>query len=175
MIGVSDPVRVVDWSPDWPAEFACYARRIHDALGSLPVAIEHVGSTAVAGLAAKPIIDIDVVLRHDADLAEAVRRLDRIGYRHEGDIGIPGRHAFAWPQGQQRHHVYIVTVGGDAHTRHLLFREYLCAHPDAAQEYAALKRRLSSAHATDRAAYTEGKTEFIERILETAAAVAGQS
>jgi GrpB-like predicted nucleotidyltransferase (UPF0157 family) len=134
-----------------------------------------VGSTSVRGLAAKPIIDIDVVLVRDADVVEAIQRLGLIGYRHEGDLCIPGREAFAWPPGAQRHHLYLVVAGGAAHTAHLTFRDHLRAHPDVAREYGVLKRRLSSAHAGDRAAYTEGKTEFIERVLESAAAQASAS
>src|SRR4051812_22147623 len=140
--GVSEPVDVVEWSPEWPAQFERYARRLGDALGSLPLAVEHVGSTAVPGLPAKPVIDIDVVLRRDADVAEAVRRLARVGYRHEGDLGIPGREAFAWPPGEQRHHVYVVIVDGAAHAAHVLFRDYLRGHPGMAREYGELKRRL---------------------------------
>jgi GrpB-like predicted nucleotidyltransferase (UPF0157 family) len=172
---MSEPVEVVDWSPEWQAQFDRYARRLREALGVLPVSIEHVGSTSVQGLAAKPIIDIDVVLRRAADVAEAVERLGRIGYRHEGDLGIPGRAAFAWPPGEQRHHLYVVVAGSDACTAHLIFRDYLRDHPDVAQQYASLKRCLAGAHAADRAAYTEGKTEFIDRVLETAAAAANAS
>jgi GrpB-like predicted nucleotidyltransferase (UPF0157 family) len=165
---VSEPADVVEWSSEWPKQFERYARRLGDALGSLPLAIQHVGSTAVPGLPAKPVIDIDVVLRRDADGAEAVRRLARAGYRHEGDLGIPGREAFAWPPGEQRHHVYVVVVDGAAHAAHLLFRDYLRAHPGTAQEYGELKRRLAAAHAADRAAYTEGKTRFVDRVLAAA-------
>jgi GrpB-like predicted nucleotidyltransferase (UPF0157 family) len=165
---VSEPVDVIEWSSEWPKQFERYARRLSDAVGSLALAIEHVGSTAVPGLPAKPVIDIDVVLRRDADVAEAVRRLARVGYRHEGDVGIPGREAFAWPPCDQRHHVYVVVVDNAAHAAHLLFRDYLRAHPGTAREYGELKRRLADAHAADRAAYTEGKTRFVERVLAAA-------
>ena len=165
---MSEPVAVVEWSSEWATQFERYATRLCGALGSLPLAIEHVGSTAVPGLPAKPSSTSTSSSVATPNVAEAVRRLARVGYRHEGDLGIPGREAFTWPPGEQRHHVYVVVVDGAAHAAHVLFRDYLRAHPGTAREYAELKRRLAGAHAADRAAYTEGKTRFVERVLAAA-------
>jgi GrpB-like predicted nucleotidyltransferase (UPF0157 family) len=102
--------------------------------------IEHIGSTAVPGLAAKPIIDIDVVVADEADVAEAIAMLAAAGYPHKGDAGVPGREAFDQPP-------------------------HLRANPGTAREYAALKRELAATHRDDRASYTEAKTAFIEAVL----------
>jgi GrpB-like predicted nucleotidyltransferase (UPF0157 family) len=83
-------VVVVDYDPAWPATFARLRERVVEVLGPLAVAVEHVGSTAVPGLAAKPIVDLDVVIADRGDLPEVVRRLRPLGYRHEGDLGVPG-------------------------------------------------------------------------------------
>ncbi|MHB8947343.1 MAG: GrpB family protein, partial [Bacillota bacterium] len=134
----------------------------------LAVAIKQVGGTAVPGLAAKPIIDIDVVVGSAADVPAAIERLAAIGYVHEGEKGIPGREAFRWPAGEARHHLYVMTQGCPELRRHLVFRAYLRAHPDAVREYGELKRRLAERFRDDREAYTEGKTEFVDRVLKRA-------
>lgn len=102
------PVVVVSYDLRWPAVFAALRVRIVRALGEdMLVRIEHVGSTAVAGLAAKPVVDIDVRLRDDGLLPEAIRRLEAVGYRRDGDLGIRGREAFAQPAEGPKHHLYV--------------------------------------------------------------------
>src|SRR5262249_21195118 len=91
-------VVIADYDPSWPSLFASLARSVAAALGPVLVRVEHVGSTAVPGLPAKPIIDLDVVVQ-PADVAEAVRRLSGLGYVHRGDLGVTGREAFAAPAG----------------------------------------------------------------------------
>ncbi|MHB0886957.1 MAG: GrpB family protein [Bacillota bacterium] len=163
-----EPVIIIDYDPEWPRRFAVLKARAASALGDLAVAIEHVGSTAVPGLAAKPIIDIDVVVGSAADVPPAIERLAAIGYVHEGEKGIPGREAFRWPAGEARHHLYLLARNNPELRRHLAFRDYLRAHPDAAREYGELKRRLAGRFRDDREAYTEGKTEFVTRVLKQA-------
>ena len=131
--------------------------------------MEHVGSTAVPGLAAKPVIDIDVVVRSPEDVLASIERLCALGYKHEGDKGIPGREAFLWPAGAVRHHIYVVVAGSAPQVDHLHFRDHLRAHPDTAAEYAAVKRELARRHANDRVAYTDAKSDFIARVLDAAA------
>jgi len=162
---VTDPVVIADYDPGRPNEFERLRARALDALCDLPATVEHVGSTAVPGCAAKPVVDLDVVVETESDLAEAIRRLAPAGYRHQGDLGVPGREAFAWPAGEQRHHLYVVVAGNPAHRRHLALRDYLRAHPDDARAYGELKRELAGRFGTDRVAYTEAKTPFIERLL----------
>jgi GrpB-like predicted nucleotidyltransferase (UPF0157 family) len=160
-----EPVEVIDYDPTWPDEYERLRARILFVLGGDVVRVEHVGSTAVPGLAAKPVIDLYAVVE---DIDRATESLRTIGSEPEGDLGVPGRLGFAWPEGEKRHHLYICTpdhVGLESVVR---FRDYMRTHPDQAEEYADLKRRLASRHRDDRAAYAVGKDGLISAILERA-------
>src|SRR5580698_3975683 len=98
---------IEDYDPRWPERFETLRARISGALASLAPEIEHVGSTAVPGLAAKPIIDMDVLLARAADLELVIARLAELGYEHEGDLGIRGREAFKSPAGDITHHLHV--------------------------------------------------------------------
>ncbi len=161
----AEPVVVVPYDPAWPATFELLRARIAPALGGLAVGIEHVGSTAVAGLDAKPIVDVDVVIRHADDLPEVVRRLATLGYTHLGDLGIVGRDAFRSTNDLPRHHLYVCASGAAALQAHLTLRDALRGDPELAREYAALKRALAERHRDDRDAYAEGKSAFITAVL----------
>jgi GrpB-like predicted nucleotidyltransferase (UPF0157 family)/predicted nucleotidyltransferase len=165
---MTDPVVVVDYDPESPRRFQLLRQRLLEALDGLPADVEHVGSTAVPGLAAKPVIDIDVVVRSTDDVPGAIERLKSVGYQHQGDQGVPGREAFNWPPGDERHHLYIVVRGSPAYQRHVLIRDYLRAHPDEARTYGELKKNLAEAYRFDRAAYTEAKDAFTDRIFSMA-------
>jgi GrpB-like predicted nucleotidyltransferase (UPF0157 family) len=165
-------VVIADYDPSWPALFASLARPVAQALGPVLVGIEHVGSTAVPGLAAKPIIDLDVVVR-PADVAEAIRRLSGLGYAHRGDLGVPGREAFRPPAGTPAHHLYLCPVGSPALAEHLRFRDALRADAALASEYGHLKRRLAAHYGSDRAGYCEAKAEFVRAALSPGAGKAG--
>jgi len=159
---IPEPVEVVDYDPAWPNEFERLKSRALGVLGGLAVAVEHVGSTAVPGLAAKPVVDIYVVVE---DVPVAIERLAGLGYAHEGDLGIPGREGFAWPAGEPRHHLYVCARDHEGLDEVLRFRDYLRAHPEDARAYGELKRGLAERHRHDRDAYAEGKTSFIEGVL----------
>jgi GrpB-like predicted nucleotidyltransferase (UPF0157 family) len=163
----AEPVVVAPYDPAWPATFARIRERIAPALGELAVGIEHVGSTAVPGLDAKPIVDLDVVVRPEQDLAVVVERLAALGYEHLGDLGILEREAFRAPAGDDlpRHHLYVCPAGSAALSAHLILRDELRADPETASEYGALKRDLAARYHADRDAYTEGKTHFITAVL----------
>jgi GrpB-like predicted nucleotidyltransferase (UPF0157 family) len=162
---VSDPILLVDYDPAWPEEFARLRDRAQLAMRDLAVSIEHVGSTAVPGLVAKPVIDLVVVIATDEDLPEAIRRLEAIGYRARGELGVPGREAFSWPEGEKRHHLYVSpTTSGELRAQ-VEFRDRLRADPGLAADYVALKRRLAAEFRDDRPAYTDGKTDFITGTL----------
>jgi GrpB-like predicted nucleotidyltransferase (UPF0157 family) len=163
-----EQVVVCEYDPTWPDYFAKLAARINAVLGGLVERIEHIGSTAVPGLAAKPIIDLDVVLASPADLPEAMARLSTIGYVHEGDLGIAGRAAFISPPVEPRHHLYVLSMDADELRRHVAFRDALRADPPLRDRYAALKKSLASQRARDRGAYTAGKTDFIVAALQAA-------
>jgi GrpB-like predicted nucleotidyltransferase (UPF0157 family) len=162
---VSDPIGIVDYDPRWPSEFARLRDRAQLAVGEVARSIEHVGSTAVPGLAAKPVIDLVVVVESEDDVPEAIRRLETIGYVARGDLGVPGREAFSWPGGEARHHLYVSPESSDELRAQLRFRDRLRADPALAREYEALKRDLAERYRDDRPGYTDAKTGFIEAAL----------
>ncbi len=142
-------------------------------MANLAAAIEHIGSTAVPGLAAKPIIDIDILLRAKADFPEAVTRLSKLGYVHQGDLGIPQREAFLALAPDIPHHLYVCPPHSQPFQRHLAFRDYLRAHPETVKEYEQLKRALALCYGGDRDAYVRAKTDFIENVVRQAMPRAG--
>jgi GrpB-like predicted nucleotidyltransferase (UPF0157 family) len=135
--------------------------------------IEHIGSTAVPGLAAKPIIDMDVLLVSAADLPLAIARLASVGYQHVGELGITGREAFLSPPQVCPHHLYVCQPGNSEYGRHIAFRDYLRTHPQDADAYAGLKRNLAGRFVDNRDAYTEAKSGFVTTILQRVTAVGG--
>lgn len=168
MNAMGDSIVVVDYDPAWPALFAALRAPVAAAFGDLAVTIEHVGSTAVPGLAAKPIIDLDVAIPSASALDTAIGRLAPLGYVHKGDQGIPGRAAFDWPPHVRRHHLYVCARDSVEYRRHLLFRDYLRAHPDSVAAYTALKRHLAARYRTQREAYTDAKGPFIGDVMARA-------
>jgi len=169
------PLDIVDYDRGWPAAFEREAARIRTALGPLALRIDHHGSTSVPGLAAKPVIDIQVSVASLDVIAPYVERLAAIGYQHmphPDDRFCPFLHRpHHWPH---THHVHLVTHGGDEERRTLAFRDYLRDHDETAREYERLKRRLAgesdAADRESREAYARNKTLFIERIIAAATA-----
>jgi len=159
------PIVVADYDEEWPALFEQLARPIREAVADLGAEIEHIGSTSVPGLAAKPVIDIDVVVRSADDVPVAIERLRSLGYVYQGDKGIRGREAFLWPPDARQHHLYVVVAGSRPHAEHIRFRDYLWEHPDVAQEYAELKTDLAEQHRDDGLGYTDAKSEFVAAVL----------
>ena len=162
---VSQPIIVVAYDPVWPRAFELISSRLVAALGEVALRIEHVGSTSVPGLAAKPIIDLDIVIDSDAHLPLAIGRLAKIGYLHEGDLGVAGRHAFRPPEDLPKHHPYVCAVGNAELERHLAFRDHLRRHTNDALAYARLKRELAERFGPDREGYAAAKTSFVEDVL----------
>ena len=160
-----DPIVIVDYDPNWPGLFKILRAQIGRALGGLATAIEHVGSTAVSGLAAKPVIDIDVSLSSADGLREAVERLAPLGYQHKGDLGIAGREAFSQPSGQPAHHLYVCIPDSREYVRHIAFRDYLRTHPESTTAYGELRRRLAGQFSHDREKYGSGKDKFVNDVL----------
>ena len=167
-------LEVVPYDPRWPAAFEAEALRIRHALGPLAVRIDHHGSTAVPGLAAKPIIDIQASVAALQPLAAYGEPLRTIGYVHvpdPDDACCPFFHRPSrWPH---THHLHVVEAGGAEERRTLAFRDYLRAHGDAAREYEQLKQnlawQLAPVDRESREAYARAKTGFIERIIALAA------
>jgi GrpB-like predicted nucleotidyltransferase (UPF0157 family) len=162
------PVVVADYDAEWPAGFERLAAPVREAVADLGAHVEHVGSTSVPGLAAKPIIDIDVVVGSADDVPAVIERLRAHGYVYQGDKGIRGREAFMWPAGAAPHHLYVVVDGNQPHRDHIDFRDELRRRPDVARAYAALKTDLAARHRDDRPAYQEAKAEFIDGVLRAA-------
>ncbi len=169
----SQPIIIANYDPAWPETFRTLSLRLSEALDPLARRIEHVGSTSVTGLAAKPIIDIDIVIPHEADLALATDRLAAIGYVYEGQKGIEGRHAFKPPNDLPKHHPYVCAEDNAELARHLAFRDHLRRSPDDVRAYADLKRALATRYGADRDGYTDAKAEFVEAILRRAASSIG--
>lgn len=161
---MSEPIVIVDYDPYWPKLFEQIRTLVANVLGDLALTIEHVGSTSVPGLPAKPIIDMDVVVASTTLLPTVIARLAMLGYVHEGDKGISGRAAFVWPPSTPRHHLYVCPWDSEALRRHLAFRDYLLKHPDEAQRYGRLKQELAEKFRNDRSAYTNAKDEYIQTI-----------
>jgi GrpB-like predicted nucleotidyltransferase (UPF0157 family) len=155
---------VVDYDPDWPARFEAIRARIAPALGPLAVSIEHVGSTSIPGLAAKPVIDIDVVVADRSAIPAAVAALTGLGYEHLGQLRVRDREAFRRPPGTEKHNLYVCPADGEGLRNHLALRHHLRTHPEAVQAYAELKRRLAD-EAPDIDAYVIGKTDLIVSFL----------
>lgn len=169
------PIRIIavlEYDPNWAEEFQTYAVELRSALGNLVMSIEHVGSTSVVGLVAKPVIDIDVVISSRIVLGQVIQKLAKLNYGHEGNLGIPGREGFMWPEGK-RHHLYVCSVDTPNLHNHLVFRDYLRAHSEAVKAYGELKRELSERYINDMDAYGEAKTDFIQSIIAKAEASYG--
>jgi GrpB-like predicted nucleotidyltransferase (UPF0157 family) len=156
-----------DWSPDWPDKFRQKATAIRRALGPVALRIDHIGSTSIAGLAAKPIIDIQVSVQgfDDAALVEA---MERAGYQwRESNPELTKRY-FREAPGAERTHVHVRLLGSWHEQWALLFRDYMRAHPDEHAPYVGLKRGLAERFAADGAAYTDAKSDHLWAVIRRA-------
>jgi GrpB-like predicted nucleotidyltransferase (UPF0157 family) len=170
---MSETLEIVRYDPGWPSVFSVERDRLAAALGSLALRIDHNGSTAVPGLAAKPVIDIQISvfrLHPMGAYAAGLRRLGYVHVPHADDSFCPFFHRpAAWPHS---HHVHVVQSGGVEERRTLAFRDYLREHPEAACAYEDLKRRYASQHSAGdfsaRQAYAQAKTQFVTALTERA-------
>ncbi len=176
MVRECKKLKIVDHDPRWQIIFQDLKEIYQEHLGDMILGVEHVGSTAVPGLCAKPCLDVDVVIEDYSKFQAVKERLSEIGYRHQGDLGITGREAFKrvdekvpWDGSNSKkmaHHLYVCPKNSEELERHIAFRDYLKENSDIKKEYGELKKRLVSKYRRDRAAYTEAKTKFIETLLE---------
>lgn len=159
-------VRVLPYDAAWQTAFEQIREELSLALGDLALAIEHVGSTAVFGLSAKPCIDIDVVIEDRLSLDAAVERLAAIGYIHEGDLGIKDREAFKYSDKPHlmTHHLYVCPKDSEELRRHIVFRDFLRANADAADVYGKTKERAAELFPCDIDKYIEYKSSCISRL-----------
>lgn len=159
-------VIVVSYDPKWKTDFEAIRQELAGAVGDLALRIEHVGSTSVEGLSAKPIIDIDVVIRDYSVFDSVAARLKSIGYLHEGDLGVEGREAFQYSDKPhlQAHHLYVCPQDSKELLRHITFRDFLRNRPDAAKEYGAVKREAAKLFPHDIEQYMAYKSACIEKL-----------
>ena len=171
---------VVPYDPNWPVLFVEERWRILGAVGHIVAGVHHVGSTSIPGMAAKPILDIAVLLHEFEDGERCIEPLERIGYVHKGlDDDIPGDRHFvkghppreSSSDGEviRTHVLHMYTLDSPIRRNHFAFRDYLIAHPEVADEYARLKLILADKHPKDRESYRVGKDSFIEGVLAKAA------
>lgn len=167
-----DRIEIVPYDPKWPGLFTLEKEALRKILGRFTgLRIEHFGSTAVPGLAAKPVIDILVGVSSKADWPGMVEPLAALGYVHGPGAFDDAVHWFFVkgmpPYGEKRtHHLHVYELEGKDWKRELVFRDHLRSNPADALEYEALKRELAAKFVGDREAYTEAKTELIQKILE---------
>lgn len=161
-----DPaVRIVAYDRAWVARAGQEIELIRRSLGPIAIRLEHVGSTAVPGLASKPILDLQLSVEDLEPRARYVIPLEGLGYLFVPDPGSPGYHLFAKPPSRPRsHHLHVCQAGGAHESRHLAVREFLRAHPSEAARYEALKRELAERAPGDRLAYIEGKSPFLDAL-----------
>ncbi|MCS5635451.1 MAG: GrpB family protein [Myxococcota bacterium] len=156
-------VELVPHDPAWAREFAAEANRIREALNGVAAALHHVGSTAIPAIHAKSVIDICLEVSSLQLLDQRESEMVFLGYVGLGEYGIPERRFFRKDDsmGVRTHHVHAFETGSWGLRRHIAFRDYMIAHPDAAESYSRLKEELVLCHAGDREAYIEGKDPFI--------------
>ncbi len=164
MIGLQrGSVKLVPYSSEWQSLFADEERVLSASIGTYVLDIQHVGSTAIPGLEAKPIIDIAVAVWRLEDVEKRIKPLERLGYEYKAEKGHPGRFFFAKGDPSRRtHYVHMVEWNSDSWRKLLVFRDYLRQHKGADEEYARLKRGLARKSQGNRDFYTPGKAEFIE-------------
>ena len=164
-------IYVAEYNPKWKDEF----KKAHDfyrnLLSDLDVKIEHVGSTSVEGLMAKPILDIDIVVKNQEDSKEALGLLKAAGYIHIGNLGLEGREAFRYEEDNKNirwmeHHLYLCLENSENYKNHILLREHLRNNKEAIKRYGELKLELYKKYEYDIEAYIDGKTDLILGFLK---------
>ena len=161
-------VVVLPYDRTWEFAFEQIKREIEGSIGDLIIGIEHVGSTSVEGLSAKPIIDIDVIIKDYSILDAVVSKLEAIGYIHEGNLGIKEREAFKYSDKPhlQQHHLYVCPQKSEELHRHITFRNFLRNNPEAVKKYSAVKEKAAQLFPDDIEKYIEYKSPCIEELYK---------
>ena len=159
-------VIVLPYDSEWKSDFEKIKKEIAAAIGNLAIGIEHVGSTSVEGLSAKPCIDIDVIIKDYSVFDEVVAKLLGIGYIHEGDLGIKDREAFKYTDKPhlRAHHLYVCVQHSEELRRHIAFRDFLRSNPEAVKKYSAVKEKAAELFPNDIDKYIEYKSPCIEEL-----------
>ena len=157
---------VLPYDEAWESDFEKIKAEIESAVGDLIIGIEHVGSTSVEGMSAKPCIDIDVVIKDESVLAAVIHRLALVGYIHEGDLGIKGREAFKYANKPhlRNHHLYVCPQDSEELRRHIAFRDFLRTSPEAVKKYSEAKEKAAALFPEDIDGYIRYKSPCIEEL-----------
>ena len=161
-------VVVESYDETWTSAFEEIKKEIESAVGDLIIGIEHVGSTSVEGLSAKPIIDIDIIINDYSIFDAVVNKLNNIGYIHEGNLGIKDREAFKYSDKShlQRHHLYVCPQHSEELHRHITFRDFLRSNPEAVKRYGAVKEKAAQLFPDNIEKYIEYKSPCIEELYK---------
>ncbi len=164
-------VVLAPYDPRWAETAAAEARRISAAIGLSLMRVEHIGSTAIPGMAAKPTVDLMPVVASENDLDTCRAPMEALGYLWRGEYGIPGRRYSVLEQsGKRLFHVHIFAEGNESIARHQAFRDYLRAHRDEALAYEAVKRAAAAAHPWNSMAYNDHKSDWVRACQQRALA-----
>ncbi|MDN7243242.1 GrpB family protein [Planococcus sp. N028] len=161
-------VTVTDYNPEWETQFELAAAEIRKVLGEECVAVYHIGSTSVQGLAAKPVIDLMPVVRDIQKIDRFNEEMAKIGFVAKGENGLTGRRYFQKGGDERTHHVHVYQEGNKEIARHLVFCNYLRENPRVAEEYGTLKKKLAKEHPYDIQKYIEGKEPLVIQIEKRA-------
>jgi GrpB-like predicted nucleotidyltransferase (UPF0157 family) len=169
-VAVTQEIVVADYNPDWPQWFEEVRAHVWPAVANVALRIDHVGSTSVRGMAAKPIIDMDIVVADASEVSSVTDRLVELGYRWRGDLGVTGREAFDVqnPGGLPDHHLYLVVEDNRAHMDHWLLRDLLREDHVARRRYGELKRRNMEIADGDMDIYVSAKAALVAELLTRA-------
>ncbi|WP_285769065.1 GrpB family protein [Peribacillus sp. SI8-4] len=161
-------VEVVAHKKEWQSVFRDECESLEAIFGNELIKVSHIGSTAIRAILAKPVIDILAVVRSIDRIGDFTKQMERIGYEARGENGIAGRRFFSKGGNERSHHIHMFQYGHEEIARHLAFRDYMLAHPQEAEAYSQLKRRLAAEFPEDIKEYVNGKNEFIKMIDEKA-------
>ena len=161
-------VIVVPYDEAWKSAFEEIKKEIKGAIGELIIGIEHVGSTSVEGLSAKPCIDIDVIIKDYSVFDSVVSKLEMIGYTHQGNLGIKDREAFKYSNKPhlQKHHLYVCPEHSEELYRHITFRDFLRNNPEAVKKYGSTKETAAQLFPDDMEKYIQYKSPCIEELYK---------
>ncbi|TET77291.1 MAG: GrpB family protein [Candidatus Heimdallarchaeota archaeon] len=170
MIGLKrGMVKLKPYNPQWKEFFKKEKKLISSVITAFLIDIQHIGSTAIPNIVAKPIIDVAVAIDSLDNIEKIIPPLENIGFIYRGEQGIPDRHMFVkGGENYRTHHLHVMQKDHYEWNKHILFRDYLKKHPNDAKQYSELKQKLFLKYGNDREKYTESKSEFIQNIIEKA-------
>jgi len=165
---MSDPVIIAPYDPEWPRLFAQLGARLREALGPVALRIDHIGSTSVPGMAAKPVIDVQISVASFEPLEAFKTPLEGLGFVHRADNPELTKRYFREMPGQRRTHIHVRLAGSWSEQFALLFRDYMRTHDEDCRRYEGIKRQLAEQYGDDRQGYTEAKEPYLWEIMKKA-------